>query len=99
VYIGSFDADYEINADLNRTHPISVTYNTADPGLNPLTTTMGTSGTIEDVLDNGKVQCSSCHDVHDQESVANTHLLRVRQKGDAGTGAGASSLCLTCHNK
>lgn len=99
VYIGDYDADYEIDADLNRTHPISITYNTADPGLNPLTTTMGTSGTIEDVLDNGKVQCSSCHDVHDQESVSGTHLLRVRQKGDPGTGNGASDLCLTCHIK
>ena len=46
------------------------------------------------VLDNGKVQCSSCHDVHDQETVVGTHLLRAAQ-----TGASTSGLCLTCHIK
>jgi len=99
VLIDDYDAGYKINADLNRTHPISITYNTADAGLNPVTTTMGTSGTIEDVLDNNKVQCSTCHDVHDLESVSGTHLLRVKTKGAAGTGVGASSLCLVCHIK
>ena len=83
-------------SDLRGTHPLSITYDTtADTKLQPTTTAMGTSGTIADVLDNGKVQCSSCHDVHDKESVAGTHLLRVAQKG----GATPSGLCLTCHNK
>ena len=83
------------NLDLRGTHPLSITYDpAADPNLNPVATAMGTSGTIADVLDNGKVQCSSCHDVHDQETVAGTHLLRVAQ-----TGARASGLCLTCHIK
>lgn len=85
--------------DLSRTHPISVPYN-YDPtdldGLNDPNSPMGTSGTINDVLEQGKVQCSSCHDVHDNESVANTHLLRVAQKASQGT---ASGLCVTCHNK
>jgi hypothetical protein len=58
---------------------------------------MGTSGTIADVLDAGKVQCSSCHDVHDQESVAGTHLVRVAQS--VAQGGVASGLCLTCHDK
>jgi hypothetical protein len=58
---------------------------------------MGTSGTIASVLDNGKVQCSSCHDVHDQESVAGSHLLRVAQT--VAQGGTASGLCLTCHIK
>lgn len=87
------------NLDLRGTHPLSITYDTvADPGLRGTSTTMGTSGTIADVLDAGKVQCSSCHDVHDQESVPNTHLLRVAQK-DMGGGEQASGLCLTCHIK
>lgn len=79
---------------LQGTHPISIVYDSAaDSNLKPTTNTMGTSGTIADVLDGTKVQCSSCHDVHDQESVANTHLLRVSQKTPA------SGLCLTCHIK
>jgi hypothetical protein len=87
------------NRDLRGTHPISIVYDPgADGNLNAVTATMGTSGTIADVLDNDKVQCSSCHDVHDQESVAGTHLLRVAQK-DMGGGEQPSGLCLTCHIK
>ena len=81
--------------DLRGTHPLSIEYDfAADGNLFPTGNAMGTSGTIEDVLDNGKVQCSSCHDVHDQESVAGTHLLRV-----LNNGANPSGLCLTCHDK
>lgn len=84
------------NLDLRGTHPLSIVYDTtADPKLRPTSTTMGTSGTIADVLDGGKVQCSSCHDVHDQESVAGTHLLRVAQN----VAGSRSGLCLTCHIK
>ena len=87
------------NLDLRGTHPISISYNnTADTNLRPTTTAMGTSGTtIADVLDNNKVQCSSCHDVHDQESIAGTHLLRVAQT--VKQGGPASGLCLPCHIK
>ncbi len=81
--------------DLRGTHPLSIEYDfTADGGLFPTGNAMGTSGTIADVLDFGKVQCSSCHDVHDQDSVAGTHLLRV-----LNNGANPSGLCLTCHDK
>ena len=102
VHIGNYDPDYQIpnhptNAnDLSNTHPISITYDAgADPGLFPTTATMGGSGTIADVLENGMVQCMSCHDVHDApgESVPGTHLLRVSQTSPP------SGLCLTCHNK
>ena len=85
--------------DLRGSHPISIAYDpAADGNLNAVATVMGTSGSIDDVLDNGKVQCSSCHDVHDQEAVAGTHLLRVAQK-DMGGGEAPSGLCLTCHVK
>jgi len=85
---------------LANTHPISVEYDeSADPNLHPKTDPMGASGAIEDVLQNGTtLQCSSCHDVHDQpgESVPGTHLLRVNQRASLGP---ASGLCLTCHIK
>ena len=86
------------NPDLRATHPISIVYDTTDTGLHPTSNNMGTSGTIADVLEGGKVQCSSCHDVHDSagEAVANTKLLRVGQT--SGTGS-PSGLCLTCHDK
>ncbi len=105
VFIQDFDADWQIPSadyagDLGKTHPISIEYDeTADPNLQPKTATMGGSGTIADVLEGGTIlQCSSCHDVHDQpgESVPGTHLLRVGQTAATGTPSG---LCLTCHIK
>lgn len=108
-FIGEWDPDYQIpgagvpligtNKNLTGTHPVSIVYDEiADRGLRPMTNALGT-GTIQDVLEptavGFKVQCSSCHDVHDGigEAVAGTHLLRVSNR------APASGLCLTCHRK
>lgn len=77
-------------------HPISFTYDAAliaaDPGLkDPATTTSGIgTGTIATtMLIGGKMQCASCHDVHN--SGGTTHLLLKSNN--------ASALCLTCHKK
>lgn len=107
VFIADYDDGYQTpgsnyvigsTLDLSATHPISVEYDpTVDPGLHPKTNPMGASGTIEDVLEGGlTVECSTCHDVHDQpgESVPGTHLLRVTTKQPE-----PSALCLTCHIK
>lgn len=87
-----------LGSDLRDDHPISITYDGtlagADPGLKDPTTTpsgLTASGHItDDMLISGKMQCSSCHDVHNSVSGTN-HLLR---KSNA-----ASALCLTCHKK
>ena len=84
-----------IGTNLGDDHPISFTYNSSlassDGGLHdPSTTNSGLGGTIaEDMLIGGKMQCASCHDVHNGSGVAK--LLR---KSNAG-----SALCLTCHDK
>ena len=105
VFIDDYNPGFQVPGglyagSLAQTHPISIVYDeVADPGLNAKTAPMGASGTIADVLENGDtVQCSSCHDVHDQpnESVPGTHLLRVSQKASQGAPSG---LCLTCHIK
>lgn len=100
-----------VGGDLNsltNDHPISMTFDTAlsvtDNGLHdPVTTnvTIGggsktRTGTITDLmLSNGKVQCSSCHDVHngfvDDVDTMTVPFLKVTRDG--------SALCLTCHNK
>ncbi len=89
-------------------HPVSVTYDAAlsvtDPGLfNPDTQTVTVgeggdktrTGTVTALLTpDGKVQCSSCHDVHNNFVGPGTNdqpFLRVSKAG--------SKLCLTCHNK
>lgn len=80
--------------DMRGTHPISIAYGGSDPNLKPLTTSWPGGLTIAQTLEGGKVQCATCHDVHNSsESIANTPLLR------AGMTGGAASLCLTCHNK
>jgi len=89
--------EHNLGTDLSNDHPISFTYSatlaSTDGGLyDPTTQTSGitTSGTIEnDMLVSDKVECSSCHDVHNS-----TGLDDLLVKSNA-----ASALCLTCHNK
>jgi predicted CXXCH cytochrome family protein len=83
-----------LGTDLSTTHPISFTYDanlsTVDHKLwNPTTTPSGVhGGTITtDMLENGQVQCVSCHDPHNGAGVS--HLLI---KSNVGSG-----LCFTCH--
>jgi predicted CXXCH cytochrome family protein len=88
-------AGSNFGTSLSNDHPISFTYDaalaTADGGLkDPTTTNSGQGGTItNDWLSGGKLECSSCHDVHN--AYGQTSLLRVSNAG--------SALCLTCHNK
>jgi len=91
-YIG---AEGNIGTDLRNDHPISFTYNdalaVADRGLYPPSSrASGLGSTIQrDMLFNNKMECSSCHDVHNEAGIDD--LLR---KSNAG-----SALCLTCHDK
>jgi len=86
-----------LGTDLSNDHPISIPYNTsvalADGKLyDPVTAFSGlpSGGTIrKDMLFNDKVECSSCHDVHN--SMGNSRLLKKENTG--------SALCLTCHDK
>lgn len=84
-----------MGTDLSNDHPISITYDAAlaaaDGGLfNPTTTQSGLGGTISNTMLIGdKMQCSSCHDVHNSAGI-NGLLLKSNS---------ASALCLTCHNK
>lgn len=84
-----------LGASLANDHPVSFTYDaalaTADGGLhNPTTALSGLGGTINNnLLTAGKMQCTSCHDVHNKAGVA-----KMLVKNNTG-----SALCLTCHNK
>jgi len=89
------------NIDLRGTHPLSIAFPVgedrySDNFNDPASKTWTSGDTVASTLDNGKVQCSTCHDVHNQESVGDTHLLRAGQTAATGT---ASGLCLTCHIK
>lgn len=85
----------KVGTDLSNDHPVSFTYDaalaTADGSLkDPSSATSGLGSTIaSDLLSGGKMQCSSCHDVHNSSGAASLLI-----KSNAG-----SALCLTCHSK
>lgn len=75
-----------LGSDLGNDHPISIDYATSqstDSGL------YATNATINGLLFNGDVECSSCHDPHGAGGFS--ALLRMSNAG--------SALCITCHNK
>jgi predicted CXXCH cytochrome family protein len=90
-----------LGTNLSGDHPISIAYDSAlaaaDGGLHdPAAKTvpdLGNKSIQEGMLINGKVECSSCHDVHKSKgySPSSYTLLLVNNE--------ASGLCLTCHNK
>jgi predicted CXXCH cytochrome family protein len=81
--------------DMSKDHPISFQYTdalaTVDGGLRPPTTSnSGLGGTIaNDMLFANKMECATCHDVHNKFSVP--HLLKMSNTN--------SQLCLACHLK
>ncbi len=89
------EGEEKLGTNLTNDHPISFTYDTAlataDGGLrDPATTSSGLGGTINnDLLLGGKVECASCHDVHNS-----SNLSKLLVKSNVGSG-----LCFTCHSK
>jgi predicted CXXCH cytochrome family protein len=84
-----------VGIDLSNDHPVSFTYNTAlattDGQLHdPSTALSGLGSTIAaDMLFTNKLECASCHDVHNDGNL--TSMLLISNAG--------SDLCMTCHNK
>jgi len=81
-----------IGTDLSGEHPISITYqDNLDAGLQPAASLVAVRLYPENVT-GAKVQCSSCHDVHNYGSPGTTApFLRATMVG--------SFLCRTCHKK
>ncbi len=89
--------------DLSDDHPISFIYDSALASVdgelhNPVNTSSGLGSSIsDDLLSNGRLECTSCHDVHNKmgnstiPDAANNHMLWKKNTG--------SALCLTCHDK
>ena len=78
-----------VGTSLTNDHPVSISYDEADAGdlwLNP-----STDPGVAALLRNGQVQCSSCHEPHNQGADAAYGFLRVDNSN--------SAMCTTCHNK
>jgi predicted CXXCH cytochrome family protein len=95
-----------IGTVLTNDHPIGFTYDaalvTADGALAPITNTViigsgtkiksGPTVTIASaMLYAGKMECASCHDVHNTFTAATGKLVKVSMA--------SSALCTTCHTK
>lgn len=95
-----------LGTNLKSSHPIGFTFDSAlatsngslhDPSSKSVTIGSGTqtkTGTINSVLlYGGKLECGSCHDVHNTFTVggSGTGLVKVDQSG--------SKICLSCHDK
>ncbi len=85
------------NGDLSNHHPIGFPYAAAsvdDEIRIPSTPLTGTKGgvalTINDLLWGGKIECSSCHDVHNTKNNGEKFLW---------VSDNNSNLCLQCHAK
>ena len=91
--MGAISARSNLTTNLSTTHPVSFVYTQAlagNTGLNDTSATSHLGHSIgQDMLDkNGKVQCTSCHEVH------GTAYWKYQRMSNVG-----SALCLTCHKK
>ncbi len=83
-----------VTTDLRDDHPVSFRYDSAllilDSGLeDPTDTPSGLGGFIvDDMLVDNRVECVSCHDVHDPDEAP--FLIKPNTN---------SALCVTCHKK
>ena len=76
--------------DLSNDHPIAITYPSTNPGMVAKATVLALTNSVKLFGTTGteKVQCASCHDVHNN---TNAPFLRVSLTN--------SALCTTCHLK
>lgn len=77
-----------VGIDLRDDHPVNFTYDTALAGTDGGLKDPAITPAVSKLLLSGKVQCTSCHEVHDP---ANQPFLVMDNT--------ASALCTTCHNK
>ena len=81
------------NGDLSNHHPIGFNYSAAqasDAGLAAVGTTVTGAKTIQSLLWNNNMECTTCHDVHNTGNTGEKFLWRTDRQ---------SGFCLTCHLK
>jgi hypothetical protein len=92
-------------SDLSNHHPIGVDYYAAvSSGLalfDPDTTSLigGTGLLVKDLLWNNKVECVSCHSVHNKGNEGTKFLWTCDDLNGCLTPVVGSQICLSCHDK
>lgn len=93
TFIGAVNPLANVTTNLSDDHPIAIPFNsTLQPDMeDPSTATTIIGGTIDnDLLFGGRVECASCHDVHNDGLGASSLLVIDNANSD---------LCQTCHLK
>jgi hypothetical protein len=94
-----------LGTDLTGDHPVSFSYDSSlassDNGLyDPSSAPSGLGSTIEvDLLNNGRVECTSCHDPHIRRANGCGSSCHTGQTLSLWKDNANSELCLTCHSK
>ncbi len=105
-----------LGIDLTNDHPISFTYDTAladrdgelrDPAAEPEISNRSPGVTPHIPLDNGQVQCNSCHDPHIRDEADATkdikflRLNRFQKVSPTSTAFSETNdiICMACHDK
>ena len=78
-----------VGTDLTNDHPVGIAFNAADPTLVATVPAVPTSTSVG--LENGRVECGSCHDPHGTWDAATGGLSFLRQS--------SATICAACHNK
>lgn len=90
VKIGSINTGSgNLGTNLKKSHPVSFTYDDALATTDGELVKPSESANIQKWVKNGRFECSSCHDVHD-----NTTFSKMLNASNSGSG-----LCITCHKK
>jgi hypothetical protein len=93
VRMGRINATASLGTNLMDDHPVSIRYDDSDREIHttskPFFFSDGSVGFIADLLENGAVQCSSCHDIHNVRGAGGSYLLIMSNV--------RSALCMTCH--
>lgn len=94
-----------LGTDLSGDHPVSFNYDTSlansDGGLHdPASAPSGLGSTIAvDLLNDGRVECTSCHDPHISRANGCGSDCHTGQTMSLWKDNANSELCLTCHSK
>ena len=82
---------WNVGTNLGNDHPVGFSYDTSDAADTGIVAFASVSTSLQMFGATNTVECSTCHDVHNQGTLAGEKLLPITLTG--------SAICLECHIK